>query len=94
MKPALLAAVAALLLSTGSVLAAPNATTTVTPSYQPPVAAESSYYTYYSGYVFPDDGSPSGTEPMAKPIPQPSTGLFTRIYLYPPAEGADAGNGP
>jgi len=82
---------AALILSGGSALAAGPlpATTDVQPQ-----AAASAYYGYYnSGYAFPDDGSPSGTQPMARAVPEPPYGIFTRIYLYPPAEGADPGSG-
>ena len=91
----LLAAAAALTLSTGSVLAQGTDTnmTGAAPSNQP-VAAASPYYGYVSGYVFPNDGSPSGDQDMARSVvPQQGPGLFSRIYLYPPSEGSDSGNG-
>jgi hypothetical protein len=96
MKRYLLVSATALALSSGSVLAA-GTTTAVTPAAppSPPVAAESGYYGYYSGYAFPDDGSPSGDQVTARPEAQPrGPGLITRIYLFPPSEGADAGGGP
>ena len=94
MKRYFLATAAVLSLSAGSALAAgPDATTTpVAPATQP-VAAASAYYgysSYSSGYVFPDDGSPSGTQAMAHAVPQPRHGIFTEIYLYPPSEGSDS----
>jgi hypothetical protein len=96
MQRYLLVAATALTLSSGSVLAA-GTTTAVTPAAppSPPVAAESGYYGYYSGYAFPDDGSPSGDQVMARPeaVPQ-GPGPFTRVYLFPPSEGSDAGGGP
>jgi opacity protein-like surface antigen len=91
----LLATAAALTLSTASAMAAgPDATTTVSPATSPPAAA-SGYYGYYSsGYLFPDDGSPSGDEPMVRPLPVPQgPGIFSHVYLYPPSEGADMGGG-
>jgi hypothetical protein len=93
MKRYLLTSGAALILSTGGVLAAgPAPTTAVAPAA--PQAAVSPYYGYYnSGYVFPDDGSPSGNQPMARAVQEPPEGIFSRIYLYPPAEGGDSGNG-
>ena len=78
-------------MSTGAVLAAGPSMVSAT--------QQSATGGYDSGYVFPDDGSPSGTEPMAHPVPQapvPSGigGLsFSRIYLYPPAEGDDSSAG-
>jgi hypothetical protein len=58
------------------------------------VAAVNGFYGYYSGYVFPNDGSPSGDQPTARSeaVPQ-GPGRFSRIYLYPPSEGSDGGNG-
>ena len=82
-----LAAAAALGLSAGSAMAAQP---------QPaPIAAPNGYYGYYSsGYLFPDDGSPSGDQPTARALPVPSgTGIFSHVYLYPPSEGADMGGG-
>jgi opacity protein-like surface antigen len=96
MKRYLLVAATALALSSGSVLAA--GTTTAVPAAtppSPPVAAESGYYGYYSGYAFPDDGSPSGDQVMARPETVPhGPGIITRVYLFPPSEGSDAGGGP
>ena len=91
MNRTLLAATAALVMSTGAVFAAGSS--------NDPASQSSRGLNYDSGYVFPDDGSPSGTQPWAHPVPQqpiPSGigGLsFTRIYLYPPAEGDDSGGG-
>src|SRR5262245_18160627 len=87
----ILATAAALAVSTGAAFAAGP---TAPASQQPPPNG------FYSGYLFPDDGSPSGDEPEAIPVlvPPTPTGIgglsFTHIYLYPPAEGADSGNGP
>jgi len=95
MQRYLLATAAALALSTGSALAAgPDGITTVSPATSP-TAAASGYYGYYSsGYLFPDDGSPSGDQPTARALPVPSgTGIFSHVYLYPPSEGADMGGG-
>jgi hypothetical protein len=95
MKRYFLATAAVLSLSAGSALAAgPDATTTTVAPATPPVAAASAYYGYTSGYVFPNDGSPSGTQSMAHAVPQPGHGIFSEIYLYPPAEGSDSGGGP
>ena len=91
MKRYFLATAAVLGLSAGSALAAgPDATTTTVAPTATPLGAASAYYGYSSGYVFPDDGSPSGTQPMAHAVAQPRHGIFTEIYLYPPAEGADS----
>lgn len=95
MKRYLLATAAVLTLSSGSVLAAGTGTnmTAAAPSNQP-VAAASAYYGYVSGYVFPNDGSPSGDQDTARAVvPQQGPGLFSRIYLYPPSEGSDCGSG-
>jgi hypothetical protein len=95
MQRHLLAAVAGLALSAGSALAAgPDANATAVPAGQP-VAGVSGYYGYYSsGYLFPDDGSPSGDQATARPVQQPQgPGLFSRIYLFPPSEGSDMGGG-
>jgi len=87
----LLASATALVLSAGGAFAASpgGLATTVAPAA--PQAAASAYYGYYSsGYQFPDDGSPSGTQAMARPLPpQPRTGPYSHIWLYPPSEGAD-----
>ena len=71
MKRYFLATAAVLGLSAGSALAAgPDATTTTVAPTAPPLGAASAYYGYSSGYVFPDDGSPSGTQPMAHAVPR------------------------
>ncbi len=95
MKRYLLAAAAVLPLSTGSVLAAGSDAGTAATQASPPVATANGYYGYYSsGYLFPNDGSPSGDQPMARPSPpQQASGIFSRVYLYPPAEGSDTGGG-
>lgn len=56
-----------------------------------PIAAPNAYYGYYSsGYVFPNDGSPSADQPMARAVPQQQgPGPFSRLYLYSPSEGTD-----
>jgi hypothetical protein len=91
MKRYFLATAAVLSLSAGSALAAgPDAPTTTVAPATPPVAAASAYYGYTSGYVFPNDGSPSGTQSMARAVPQPGHGIFSEVYLYPPAEAATA----
>lgn len=88
----ILATAAALAVSTGAAFAASGP---VTPAPQPLPPNG-----FYSGYLFPDDGSPSGQEPEAIPVlvPPTPTGIpglyFTHIFLYPPSEGADSGNGP
>ncbi len=92
MKTILLAGAAALALSTGAAFAASPNTATPDPSAafgQPPAPT---YGT--GGYVFPDDGAPSGdlAGPVTEPQPQPpQTGRFSHVYLYPPAQdgGAD-----
>src|SRR5262245_23608394 len=90
----ILATATALAVSTGAALAA-GAPPGVPPNQQTP-----SNGGYYSGYLFPDDGSPSGEAPDAVPVlvPPTPTGIsglnITHIFLYPPAEGADSGNGP
>jgi hypothetical protein len=91
MKNGLIAGAAMLVLSAGSAFAVNpgSATTDPTQAYnsQAPVPYGA------GGYVFPDDGSPSGdvgtsvTEPQ-----QPPSGLgLSHVYLYPPAQdgGAD-----
>ena len=95
MKRYLLPAAVALTLSSGYALAAGTDAnmTTVAPANQP-VAAASAYYGYVSGYVFPNDGSPSGDQDTARAVvPHQGPGLFSRVYLYPPSEGSDGGNG-
>ncbi|MEJ0017712.1 MAG: hypothetical protein WDN25_14340 [Acetobacteraceae bacterium] len=91
MKRLLLASAAGLAVTTGAAFAAGVPGT--------PGTAQPAQDSFYSGYLFPDDGSPSGDEPTAIPVPQPSTptgigGLnFTHIFLFPPSEGADGGDG-
>jgi hypothetical protein len=93
MKRMIIAAVAAIALPAGAALAQSPAAPAV--SAAPPGGP-------YSGYLFPDDGSPSGDEPGVVPLaPQPPTptgigGLtITHVYLFPPSEGSDdsGGNG-
>jgi hypothetical protein len=92
MKSILLAGAAALALSAGAAFAAGPSTATPDPSAafgQPPAPT---YGT--GGYIFPDDGSPSGdlAGPVTDPQPQPrQTGRFSHVYLYPPSQdpGAD-----
>ena len=85
----ILATATALAVSTGAAFAADGP---VTPAPQPLPQNG-----FYSGYLFPDDGSPSGEQPDAIPVlvPPTPTGIggvyITHIYLYPPAEGSDSG---
>jgi hypothetical protein len=86
MKSILLAGAAALALSAGSAFAAgPTMATDPSAAFgQPPAAT---YGT--GGYVFPDDGAPSGdlASPLTEPQQQPAqSGRFSRVYLYPPAQ--------
>jgi hypothetical protein len=92
MKRTFLIAATALSLSAGVAFAAGTDVpgTSATLAYQPPVAAVSPYATYYSGYVFPNE---FGDQPTARAVPQSPHGVFSRVYLYPPSEGSDAGNG-
>ena len=90
----ILTTAAALTLSTGAALAAsPDSTATpIAPAIQGPAAASASSG-YYSGYVFPNVGLPSDEEYMARPAAAPPAhGVFSHIYLYPPAAGDDSGN--
>ena len=94
MQRFVLTTAAALALSTGAALAAsPDPTATpVAPAMQGP-AAVSAYSGYYSGYVYPNEGLPSDEQYMARPTaPPPGHGVFSHVYLYPPAEGDDSGN--
>jgi hypothetical protein len=90
MKTILLAGAAALALSTASAFAAgPNTATDSSAAFGQP---SPTYGT--GGYVFPDDGAPSGdlASPLTEPQQQPTqTGRFSHVYLYPPAQdgGAD-----
>jgi hypothetical protein len=97
MKSIVFASAATLLLSAVPAFAqgVGPTTTEATPAYG---QAQSFGMGYISGYAFPDDGSPSGDAPTAVYSPQPplqSSGplKFTRLYLYPPSEGTDSGNG-
>ena len=89
----LLTTAAALALSTGAALAqspAPAAAP-VSPAMQ--AAEASAYSVYYDGYVFPNDGSPSNGQGADRPVaPQRGHGIFSRVYLYPPADGDDSGS--
>ena len=97
-----------LLLTTGTLLAlsaggafaySPDVTGQTVPSADQPQGAAGGYGTFNSGYLFPNDGSPSSDEYLARPAsPQPAqngTGRFhfSHIYLYPPAESNDGGEG-
>jgi hypothetical protein len=86
-----LLAVVGLALSAGGALAQSPVTNTTTAPAGQPVASANGYYGYYSsGYVFPNEGSPSGDDAMARPVPQPQgPGLLTRVYLFPPSAGND-----
>ncbi|HEY2621690.1 MAG TPA: hypothetical protein VGI78_30440 [Acetobacteraceae bacterium] len=80
MKRSLLAAAAALVVSSGAALAAGA------PQYQQPAPNG-----YSDGYVFPEYGTPPAEEPLAQQ-PGGIGGLrFSHVYLYPPAEGNDSG---
>jgi hypothetical protein len=91
MKNGLIAGAAMLVLSAGSAFAMNPGSATADPA-QAYSQAPAPYGA--GGYVFPDEGSPSGdigtsvTEPQ-----QPSSGRFglSHVYLYPPAQdgGAD-----
>jgi opacity protein-like surface antigen len=92
MQRFVLATAAALTLSTGAALAAsPDPTVTpVAPAIQAQAEA-SAYSVYYDGYVFPNDGSPSSGQGMDRPVAaQRGHGVFSRVYLYPPADGDDS----
>ena len=83
---------AALALSTGAALAASTDPTAT--AVAPPIqgsAAVSAYAGYYSGYVYPNERLPTDEQYMARPT-APAHGVFSHIYLYPPAEGDDSGN--
>jgi hypothetical protein len=90
MKTILLAGAATLALSAGSAFAAGPSTATPDPSAAFGQAPAATYGN--GGYVFPDEGSPSGvlgtlvTEPQQQ---QPQSGPFSHVFLYPPA--ADGG---
>jgi hypothetical protein len=91
MKYILLAGAATLALSAGSAFAAGPSMATPDPSAafgQPPAPT---YGT--GGYVFPDDGSPSGDigSTIAEPQQPAQSGRLSHVYLYPPAQdpGAD-----
>jgi hypothetical protein len=95
MKGTLIAGAVALALSASSAFAQSaslNATEAVPATGQAPAMT---YGT--SGYVFPDDGSPSGVEvtPVVPQAPTQHAGHLglSRIYLYPPSEGSDSGGG-
>ena len=93
MKSGLLAGAAMLMLYAGSAFAANPGSMTTDPSAAFGQATPSVPYGT-GGYVYPEDGSPSGdiaaqvAEPQQSP---PSNGPFTHVYLYPPAQdgGAD-----
>ena len=93
MKSGLFAGAAMLMLYAGSAFAANPGSMTTDPSAAFGQATPSVPYGT-GGYVYPEDGSPSGdiaaqvAEPQQSP---PSNGPFTHVYLYPPAQdgGAD-----
>jgi hypothetical protein len=92
MKSILLAGAASLALSAGSAFAASPSTATPDPSAAFGQIPSATYGT--GGYVFPDDGAPSGdlATSVMEPQQQPTqTGHFSHVYLYPPAQdgGAD-----
>jgi hypothetical protein len=90
MKSILLAGAATLALTAGTAFAA-GPTTTTDPSAAFGQAPTATYGT--GGYVFPDDGAPSGTLgiPLPEPQQQPAqTGRFSHVYLYPPAQDSGA----
>ena len=84
MKSIVLASAATLLVSAGSASAAGLGATD----------AASFGMGYVSGYVFPDDGSPSGDAPTAvysaPPTPTDGRFHFSRVYFIPPSEGTDS----
>jgi len=86
MTRTILTAVAALSLATGAAFAQGQ----VTPAYEQPGSGG-----FATGYLLPNDGSPSGDEPTAHVLPQqPSSGFaISHVYLYPPSEGSDNGAG-
>jgi hypothetical protein len=90
MKSILFAGAAALALSAGAAFAAgPGAMTPDASAAFGQVPAP----TYGAGgYVFPDDGAPSGdlgNNAVAEPQPQPTqSGRFSHVYLYPPSQDA------
>jgi hypothetical protein len=91
MKSGLLAGAAMLMLSAGSAFAANPGPTTTDPATAFGQVPSIPYGT--GGYVFPDDGAPSGdlgsvVEPQQPP---PPNGPISHVYLYPPAQdgGAD-----
>ncbi len=95
MQRFLLTTAAALALSTGAALAqSPEPTAApVSPAVQAQAEA-SAYSVYYDGYVFPNDGSPSSGQGADRPVaPQRGHGIFSRVYLYPPADGDDSSSG-
>ena len=88
MKRTMLALVAAMAMPVGASFTANAAEVPTQPS---PVVTDS-----YSGYLFPEDGSPSGDELNVKPLPQQPSPVgqpYSRIFLYPPSEGADGNAG-
>jgi len=86
MTRTILTAAAALSLATGAAFAQGQ----VTPAYQQPGNGD-----FASGYLFPNDGSPSGDDPAAHVVQQqPANGFgVSHVYLFPPSEGADSGSG-
>jgi hypothetical protein len=92
MKSGLLASAAILMLSAGYAFAANPGSTTTDPTAAFGQAPSVPYGS--GGYVYPQDGSPSGdiAAQVAEPQqPPPSSGALTHVYLYPPAQdgGAD-----
>src|SRR5262249_8878971 len=87
MKSGLFAGAAMLLLSAGAAFAANPGSTTTDPTAA--FGSQVPTVNYGSGgYVYPQDGSPSGdiAAPVAEPQQSPpSNGPFTHVYLYPPA---------
>ncbi len=86
MMRTLFATVAVLAVSAGTAFAAEAP---VVPAYQQPATNG-----FSTGYLFPDEGSPSGDEPNAHVVaPQPTPGglSFSHVWLFPPSEGSDSG---
>jgi hypothetical protein len=97
MKSTLIASAAALLLSASAAFAAGPGPVTVAAA---PATGQAPAVTYStngtngtSGYVYPDGGS--AADQWAAPVQQPAFGTFgrSRVYLFPPNEGADDNSG-
>jgi hypothetical protein len=81
MKRSLLAAAAALVVSSGAALAAGA------PQYQQPAPNG-----YSGGYVFPEYGTPPDEQPMAQQPGSIGRLRLSHLFLYPPAENNDSGD--